>query len=109
MGLSFTSIPDRTGPAVYFIGNGSSLIESQLIALANKIDMSLRQKVQLEYFDSTRGDGLRVKEFYALSIFPTVLIVMDDDTIVQQWDHTLPRADEVTYALSHIAGSLRSS
>lgn len=52
------------------------------------------------------GDGASVKEFYGLTNFPCVLILMDDDTIPQQWSQTIPRADEVAYALSQINGSM---
>ena len=109
MALEFTNIPDHSGPAVYLIGNGQSQLERQLTELGKLIDEATPEQTQVVYLDPTRGDGLRIREFYSLHYLPTVFIVMDDDTIAQQWDVTLPRFEEVTYALSQITGSMRTS
>lgn len=104
MTLSFTSIPDQHGPAVYVFGNGTSQMEQRLIALGKEIDQLTAADIQVVYLDPNRGDGLRVKEFYALGNFPVVIIVMDDDTIYQKWEGSLPQADQVSYAVSQAGG-----
>lgn len=109
MALSFTTIPDRHGPAVYLIGNGSSRTETQLQKLGEQIDSATNDNTTVVYLDPRQGDGLRVKEFYALRRLPCVMIVMDDDSVPYQWNTTLPRAEEVTYTLSQIGGSMRVS
>lgn len=109
MALSFTTIPDRTGPAVYMINNGLSQSESQLIELGNKVNDMTSDDTQIVYLEPNTGDGLKVKEFYSLQVLPCVLIVLDDDTIAHQWDNTIPRPDEITYILSQINGSMRAS
>lgn len=109
MALSFTTIPDRTGPAVYLIGNGQSQTERQLISLGNEINEVTPGQTQIVYLDPTRGDGLKIKEFYSLQVLPCILVVLDDDTIAHTWENTIPRQDEVTYIISQITGSLRTS
>jgi len=107
MGLEFTNIPDRTGPAVYIFGDGTTQTEQRLIAYGQEIDGLTPDETQVVFLDPQRGDGLRVKEFYGLTSFPSVLIVMDDDTINQLWSVQLPPADQVSYALSQVNGSMR--
>lgn len=109
MALSFTIIPDRTGPAIYLIGNGQSQIETQLMELGNQINQATAEDTQIVYLDPNHGDGLKVKEFYSLQVLPSALIVLDDDTIAHQWDNVIPRSDEITYILSQINGSMRAS
>lgn len=109
MALEFTNIPDRTGPAVYLFGDGaSSLINDKVIRLGTEIDTLTAKETQVVYLDPSRDDGLKVKEFYGLATFPCVLIVMDDDTIPTSWTGELPRADEVSYVLNQINGSMHS-
>ena len=106
MGLEFTNIPDRSGPAVYIFGDGTTQTELRLTAYGKEIDALTPDETQVVFLDPQRGDGLEVKEFYGLLSFPCVLIVMDDDTINQQWSGSLPQADQVSYALSQITGSM---
>lgn len=106
MALEFTNIPDREGPAIYVFGDGTITTERQLIAFGEEVDSLTPDETQVVYLDPSRGDGASVKEFYGLTNFPCVLILMDDDTIPQQWSQTIPRADEVAYALSQINGSM---
>ena len=109
MALEFTNIPDRNGPAVYLFGDGTSFIDDQVKQLGVEIDNLTQAETQVVYLDPLRDDGLKVKEFYGLLTFPAVLIVMDDDTVPMSWNGQLPRTEEVTYALSQISGSMRSS
>lgn len=109
MGLSFTTIPDRTGPAIYLIGTGQSQTETQLKELGNQIIELTADDTQVVYLDPNHGDGLKVKEFYSLQVLPCTLVVLDDDTIARQWDSTIPKAEDISYALSQINGSMRSS
>ena len=106
MALEFTSIPDRTGPAVYVFGDGTTQVNQQLMELGNAIDRLTPDETQVAFLDQSHGDGLSVKEFYGLTDFPCVMIVMDDDTVPYQWTLTLPQPDEVSYALSQITGSM---
>lgn len=106
MALEFTNIPDREGPAVYLFGDGTHTTETQMQELGVAVDKETPEETQVVYLDPTRGDGLRIKEFYQLTVFPCVLIIMDDDTITQSWQFSLPRAEEVIYALSQINGDM---
>lgn len=106
MALSFTSIPDEHGPAVYIFGDGTSQLEQRLIAFGEEVDKLTPDETQVVYLDPNRGDGLRVKEFYALTNFPVVMIIMDDDTLYHTWDGTLPQPDQVSYYLSQINGGI---
>ena len=107
MSLSFTTIPDRTGPAVYIIGNGLSQLDKQLHELGNQIVSLVNNDTQVVILDSSRGDGMKFKESYSLQFIPCLLVVLDDDTIARSWEVNLPRAEEVSYVLSHINGSMR--
>jgi hypothetical protein len=78
-----------------------------LLAYGQEIDALTPDETQVVFLDPQRGDGLRVKEFYGLISFPAVLIVMDDDTVNQLWSVQLPPADQVSYALSQVNGSMR--
>lgn len=109
MALEFTTIPDREGPAVYIFSDGTTQSEQLLKQLGEEVDKLTQETTQVVFLDHTRGDGLATKEFYGLTTFPCILIVMDDDTIPQQWNGALPRADEVSYAISQITGGMRSS
>jgi hypothetical protein len=109
MALSFTNISDRQGPAVYILGDGSSHTESRLQMLGAEIDKATAKEVPIIYLDPRRSDGLKVKEFYGIRRLPCVMIIMDDDTVPNQWNTSLPRAEEVVYTLSHISGSMRAS
>lgn len=109
MGLDFTNIADRHGAAVYLLTDGSSYSERQLIKYAEEIKQRTNNLSQVILIDPLRGDGVRVKEFYGLTSFPAALIIMDDDTIARSWIGQLPAAQEVTYALSQISGTMRGS
>lgn len=109
MALSFTDIADRHGPAVYIIGSGDARSERIISELGNEVDKLTNGKTQVVCLGARSGDGLRVKEFYGLAYFPCVLIILDDDTIVHQWDCTLPRAKDIVYTLHHISGGVRGS
>lgn len=105
MALEFTNIPDRTGPAVYIFGDGTSQTETQLLDFARRVDDLTPDETQVVYLDPARGDGLAVKEFYGITSVPYIMIVMDDDTIPYSWQ-SMPQPDEVSYALSQISGSM---
>ncbi|MFZ1249652.1 MAG: hypothetical protein WAQ24_05025 [Candidatus Saccharimonadales bacterium] len=106
MGLEFTNIPDRHGPAVYVFSDGTSQTEIRLKQYGQEIDALTPDETQVVYLNPMRDDGLRVKEFYGLTSFPCVLIVMDDDTIAQSWQGSLPQADQVSYTLGQIGGGI---
>lgn len=74
---------------------------------ARRVDDLTPDDTQVAFLDPTRGDGLRVKEFYGITATPHIMIVMDDDTIPYSWQLSIPRPDEVSYALSQINGSMR--
>lgn len=105
MALDFTTIADRIGPAVYIIGDGAFDMEHRLKQLGEDIDKLTEDETQVVYLDPNSQDGQAVKEFYSLGTLPVILIVMDDDTVPHQWvGSSLPRPDEVSYALSRING-----
>ncbi len=106
MGLEFTNIPDRSGPAVYIIGDGSSMSEARLRQFGEEVDALTPDETQVVYLDPRSGDGLKIKEFYSLQALPCVLIVMDDDTIYHSWEVQIPTADQVSYTLSQVTGSM---
>lgn len=108
MALEFTSIPDRNGPAIYVLGDGTSQLEQQLIAFGDEVDRFVSEDIQVVYLDPFRDDGLRVKEFYALENFPVVMIVLDDDTIYQIWSNEIPPVDQVAYYLHQITGGINT-
>ena len=104
MGLSFASIQDEHGPAIYISGDGTAQTENRLMRLGEEVDKLTSSDTQIVYLDPTRGDGLRVKEFYALTVFPALIIIMDDDTLYQKWEGYMPRPDQVSYAISQAGG-----
>lgn len=105
MGLEFTNIPDRNGPAVYILGDGTEATAQRMKQYGEEVDELTPDETQVVYLDSQSGDGLEVAEFYGLTAFPCVLIVMDDDTLYQSWEIQIPAADQVSYVLSQINGS----
>lgn len=109
MALEFTNIPDRTGAAVYLLGNGQHSTDNELRRIGEEIDQLTPVETQVVLLDINRGDGMKIKEFYAITTTPTVMIVLDDDTVPYQWSGTLPRTDQITYHLSQIEGSMRRS
>jgi hypothetical protein len=106
MALSFTGIPDKHGPAVYIFGDGTSQLEKRLIDFGEEVDKLTPDETQVVYLEPSRGDGLRVKEFYALSNFPVTMIIMDDDTVYHMWESNIPQPDQVSYFLSQINGHI---
>lgn len=104
MGLSFASIQDEHGPAIYIFGDGTAQTENRLMRLGEEVDKLTSSDTQIVYLDPTRGDRLRVKEFYALTVFPALIIIMDDDTLYQKWEGYMPRPDQVSYAISQAGG-----
>mgnify|MGYP003599313698 CR=1 FL=1 len=104
MALEFTNIPDRVGAAIYIFGDGSSQTEKVLTDLGTRIDELTPDITQVVYLDPNRGDGLAVKEFYGLTQFPALCIIMDDDTMPNAWYGTMPSPEEVSYQLSRISG-----
>lgn len=106
MALEFTNIPDREGPAVYIIGDGTAQLEQQLIAFGEDVDKLTPDETQVVYLDPNKDDGLKVKSFYSLQYLPVIMIIMDDDTLYQTWTSDIPRPDEVAYYLSQINGTM---
>lgn len=109
MGLDFTNIHDKEGAALYLLTDGTGPGERALERLAQEIDDAITADIQIVVLDPRRGDGARVKSFYSIQYLPCVLIVRDDDTIAFQWDHQLPRAEDVAFQVSHISGGMRHS
>lgn len=108
MALEFTNIPDRTGAAVYLLGDGTTHTDRQLTLLGQDIDKITPDETQVVLLDPKSGDGLRIKEFYSIMHFPCVMIVQDDDTVPYSWNVTLPSADDVSYHLGQIGGAYHS-
>lgn len=104
MALEFTTIPDRTGPAIYIIGDGTIDMENRLKQLGEEADKLTEDETQVVYLDPNSREGQDVKAFYGIEQLPIILIVMDDDTIPYQWTGSLPRPDEIAYTLSQING-----
>lgn len=109
MALESTNIPDFIGAAVYMLHDGNTITEGNLLRLEQEIVQRTQNTVQIVRADVRMGDGLRIKEFYGITTLPAVMIIMDDDTVPQQWGPELPRAEDVSYAVSQINGSMRSS
>lgn len=109
MALEFTDIPDRNGAAVYLLSNGQHTMENELRTLGEEIDRLTPHDTQVVLLDSSRGDGIRVKEFYSITTTPTAMIILDDDTVPYQWTGSLPQADQIAYHLNHIEGSIHSN
>ena len=106
MALEFTSIPDRDGPAIYILTSGSSQLEDQLTKFGEEVDALTPDETQVCLLDPNSGDGLSIKEFYSLTTFPVIMIVMDDDTIYHLWTEDVPQPSEVSYYLSQVNGSM---
>jgi len=91
---------------VYVLSANPPEVEHELARLGEEIDSSTPDTTQVVLLDVTRGDGLSIKEFYGLTTFPTLMIVLDDDTVYQMWTYSMPRADEVSYAVHQVYGSM---
>jgi hypothetical protein len=105
MGLEFTNIPDREGPAVYLLGTVPH--QRRLTALGEAIDAATPDETQVVCLDIDSGNGAQVAEFYGFmrEQLPVVMIVQDDDTIYQSWHgHDLPAVDVVAHHLGQITG-----
>lgn len=105
MGLEFTNIPDREGPAVYLLGAAPQL--DQLTQLGQEIDAATADQTQVVLLDIDSGDGAQVAEFYGFmrEQLPAVMIVQDDDTLHQSWlGLDLPAADVVAHYIEQITG-----
>ena len=109
MSLSFTTIPDRHGAAVYLLSDGLSTTHRTLTDLANEVLKSTPDTQIVLIEDTRRGEGRAIVEFYGITSLPAILIVMDDDTVPHSWLHTLPSPSEVSYQISQINGSMRAS
>lgn len=103
MGLSFTSISDRHGAALFVIYDGSELDRRKWSDFADRVSKETgAQTVVLSVKDQ---DGERVRDFYDLDIMtlPHVLVVRDSDELAQQWaGQHLPQLTDVTYALRQV-------
>jgi hypothetical protein len=104
MGLDIVSLPDSVGAAVYLISNGQHAMDNALTQLGNEIKTLTTKDTQIVLLDMHHGDGIKVKEFYGLTSAPTIMIILDDDTVPYIWTNTLPRASEVAYHLNQIEG-----
>jgi hypothetical protein len=80
--------------------------EERLKRYGVEVDALTPDETQVVYLDPRSDDGRKVTEFYSLTTLPCVLIVMDDDTIYQSWELQIPSADQVSYALSQVNGSM---
>jgi len=107
MALEFTHIPDRNAPAVYIFGDGTLETEQSLKQFGEKLDELTPKDTRVVYLNPNDGDGPSIVELYGLSQFPSVMIVMKDETIEQQWDQNIPEPDEIAYALNQITGDVR--
>ncbi len=101
MGLSFTSIKDKPGAAIYFLHDGTTTQQRLLERIAQEVHdrAPTYQMVMLSGRDRD-GDGIR--DFYSLDPdnFPHILVVSDDDQVVQSWSgQTLPTSDQLSYAM----------
>lgn len=106
MGLEFTGRPDRQGPALYVIDKNVTEDE-RLVALATAVDTATNEDTQVVYLRMQSPEGQAVTNFYAITQFPAVLIVMDDDQIYQDWYYSLPTADEVVLSMGRAGARLR--
>ena len=108
MGLEFTAHPDRQGPAVYLISDGSSQSTEVLQQLAEEVDTSLPDESQVVLLDGSEREAVEITDFYDIQTLPAILIVMDDDQIHHGWyGHELPAADRVLYMMGQAGARLR--
>lgn len=102
MGLDFTSIPDRTGAALYVLHTGNSVELDRLERL--KHDIETQDSHQVVLIDINTPDGEKVRDFYDLDAgqLPTALIIGDDDGIAFRWDGSaIPTAaGDIVYQLN---------
>lgn len=106
MGLDFTDIPDRQGPAIYIVG--ATMLESQLQPWRDRLAAILPPESQVIYVDINSSNGAKISEFYEIEPekLPAIMIVMDDDTIYKSWfGPDLPSVETVTYEHAQITGS----
>ncbi len=104
MGLDFTSIPDKTGAALYILHTGSMLEAERLEHLRDEISRTDNHQVVL--VDVTTADGEKIRDFYDITAdqLPVAMIIADDDSIAQQWSgDAIPAADVITYQLDQIS------
>lgn len=109
MGLEFTNIPDREGPAVYLLGAAPH--QRELVALGEAVDAATPDETQIVCLDIDSGNGAQVAEFYGFmrEQLPVIMIVQDDDTLYQSWyGQDLPAADVVAHHLNQITGAGRA-
>jgi hypothetical protein len=107
MGLEFTSRPDRTGAAAYFISDGTPQSQRDLQQIAEAVDVSLPDEAQVVLLDGRVAEGAEVVDFYDITSLPAVLIVMDDDQIYHSWFMQLPSSQDVLYMMGQAGVRLR--
>ncbi len=106
MGLEFTNIPDREGPAVYLLGGAPHQRDLQVRGEA--IDAATPDETQVVLLDIASANGVQVAEFYGFTHeqLPVIMIIQDDDTLYHSWyGHDLPAADVVAHHLNQITGA----
>lgn len=70
------------------------------------IDVVTSEETKVVAMNVCSGDGVKIKEFYAITQFPAVVIVQDEDTNYQGWYSEIPRIEEVLYYLGQVNGAM---
>lgn len=101
MGLDFTGIQDREGPAVFMIYEAKSVqAKSAMEHLADEVRR--RCSRQLTVLSSDDAAARRIIDFYDLRGGAFVLIISDDDQLRHVWyQNEIPQADQISYLADH--------
>lgn len=81
----------------YVLYQPNSETETQATAISKQLE-ELQVPVQLVDGDSV--EGIRLNELYDLPARPAIVLVRDDGTMVERWQHQLPLATDISY-LAH--------
>lgn len=103
MGLSFTSIPDRSGAALYVLYDGTEIQRRKWQDVADKV--TAETKAQTLVLSVRDKDGEMIRDFYDLNpmVLPYILVVRDNDEIFHSWNgQSMPQLGDITYALKQV-------
>ncbi|HSX48302.1 MAG TPA: hypothetical protein VLF41_02260 [Candidatus Nanoarchaeia archaeon] len=75
--------------------------ETESQNLAESFAKSLEElKVPNELIDADTRDGAALAELYDLLSRPSVVLLRDDGSVIERWQHALPLATDISY-LAH--------
>jgi len=101
MGLDFTGIRDREGPAIFMIYDTKTIdSKDKLTRLAEQVGRSCSR--QLTLLPSDDPAARKIIDFYDLRGDCFVLIISDDDQLRHIWhQNEIPQADQISYLAEH--------